>query len=74
MCIIIIIIFLGSVTSLDTPAKLNCPYGRYELPEACCIDTCSSNLDCRTECLQKGFQTGGQCSFPGGQNNCCCFI
>ena len=62
----------GSVTSLDTPATLDCPYGRNGPPAACCVDTCNSN--CGTECLRKGFQKGGQCWFPGGQDNCCCFI
>ncbi|CAL5201226.1 unnamed protein product [Lathyrus oleraceus] len=69
---IILILNSGSVTSLDTPVTLDCPYGRNGPPTACCVDTCNSN--CGTECLRKGFQKGGQCWFPGGQDNCCCFI
>lgn len=62
----------GFVTSLDTPAKLDCPYGRNGPPSACCIDVCNSN--CGTECLRKGFQKGGQCPFQHGSDRCCCFI
>ncbi|CAL5196574.1 unnamed protein product [Lathyrus oleraceus] len=69
---IILILNSGSITSLDTPTTLDCPYGRNGPPAACCVDTCNSN--CGTECLRKGFQKGGQCWFPGGQDTCCCFI